>query len=297
MNETLNFKDKIGVLDPTGEKPNPLTGKDFSQQYKDLAKKWSSFPAYKKAEDVLKSIADNQITMIISGTGSGKSVLIPKFALHYTNYQGKIAMTLPKKVVTLSAAAFAAQTMDVELGQEMGYIYKGSPKNMSGEKNKMVYMTDGVLIMKFVRDPTLSEFKVVIIDEAHERKIQIDLIMLFLKKLVLSGKRPDLKIIIMSATIDGEKYKRYFASPLDKNNPNITSEPTFNIINISGQPNHEIKTIFLEKEIKSYITEGLKIISNLIDMKIKSDMLFFITTSNEAIQLCRTIRPKYSNTY
>ena len=285
MYNILGFEDKIGILDPNGVKPNPLTGKDYSQQYKNLSKKWSTFPAYKKAKDVLESIANNQITMIISGTGSGKSVLIPKFALHYTNYQGKIGMTLPKKVVTVSAAMFAAETMDVELGQEMGYIHKGSPKNMVSDKNKMVYMTDGVLIMKFVKDPTLSEFKVIIIDEAHERKIQIDLIMLFLKKLILSGKRPDLKIIIMSATIDGEKYKHYFLGT------------SFNIINISGQPNHEIKTIFLEKETKTYMSEGLKIMSDLVDSGIKSDMLFFITTSNEAIQLCKNIRPKYPRIY
>ncbi len=285
MQKTLSFKDKIGILDPTGSKKNPLTDEDYSPEYKKYAKIWSKFPAYEKASDIISSIQENQITMIISGTGSGKSVLIPKFALHYTGYLGKIGMTLPKKVITESAASFAALTLDVKLGNEMGYIYKGSPKSMANENNKMVYMTDGVLIMKFIRDPTLSEFQVIIIDEAHERKIQIDLIMLFLKNLVLSGKRPDLKIIIMSATIDGAKYRKYFETK------------SFNIVNISGQPNHEINTIFLKEPSKSYLNDGLKLIDKIVDSGNNLDTLFFITASSEAFQLCTNLRIKHPRVY
>ena len=113
--------------------------------------------------DILNSIKKNQLTFIISGTGSGKTVLIPKIALHYTDYQGKIGVTLPKRIVTLSAAVFAAKTLDVELGTHIGFVYKGSDKQMSGSQNKIVYMTDGSLIMKIMTDPYLKEYKVIII--------------------------------------------------------------------------------------------------------------------------------------
>ena len=159
---------EIGILDPKGINPNPLTGLPYSDEYKNLAKIWSSFPAYQRASDVFESL-QKQITFIISGTGSGKTVLIPKFALHYTGYQGLIGITLPKRVVTLSAAMFSAKTLDVELGDSVGYVYKGSPKEMVNNKNKMVYMTDGSLIMKIVRDPLLMEYKVIIIDEADAK--------------------------------------------------------------------------------------------------------------------------------
>lgn len=277
--------DKIGIFDPEGKSPNPLTGSDYSPGYKTLGKVWSSFPAYQKGHEILKSIKNHQITFIISSTGSGKTVLIPKFALHYTDYKGKIAITLPKRVVTKSAASFAALTLDVELGQQVGFIHKGSPKSMISDENRLVYMTDGVLIMKFIQDPNLSEFNVIIIDEAHERKVQIDLILLFLRNLVKSGNRPDLRVVIMSATIDGEKYKKYFSGASSQ------------IIHLSGQTNHEITTIFLEKPTNSFITTGTSMIENLIKTRKGDDILFFITTSKEALQLCRNIRPKYSYVY
>jgi HrpA-like RNA helicase len=285
MSDKLDINAKIGILDPEGAHPNPLTEEPYSQTYKSLAKVWSTFPAYAKADRILKSIASNQVTFIISGTGSGKTVLIPKFALHYTNYRGKIAITLPKRVVTLSAAAFAAQTLDVELGQSVGYVYKGSDKKMLGEKNKLIYMTDGSLIAKLSSDPTLSEYNIIIIDEAHERKVQIDLLLLFLKEILASGKRPDLRVIIMSATIDGPKYQNYFSG--------VSSE----IINISGQPNHEIVVHFLDRPSGAYMVDGLDVIEKLIKEGVRKDMLFFITTSDEALRLCKTIRPKYPKIY
>lgn len=276
---------KIGILDPGGIEINPLTNKEYSQDYRKLAEIWSKFPAYSKREEILNSINEYQLIFVIAGTGSGKTALIPKFALHYTNYQGKIVVTLPKRVVTLSAAMFAAKTLDVQIGTSVGYVYKGSDKKMLNKSNKLIYMTDGYLVMEFVRNPLLMDYHFIIIDEAHERRVQIDLLLLFLKNLLESGKRPDLRVIIMSATIDGPKYQKYFG--------NIKSK----ILYISGQPNYEIETHFLERPSVSYLTDGLEIIEDLIHREIRRDILFFITTSNEALQLCQTIRSKYPRVY
>lgn len=281
----LDFQTKIGILDPEGKELNPLTNEPYTQIYKDLAKIWSKFPGYSKAEDALKAIAEYQLIFIRSPTGGGKTALVPKFVLHFLNYQGKIAISLPKRIVTLSAAMFAAQTLDVLLGGHVGYVYKGSPKEMRRPENKLVYMTDGTLIMQFVKDPLLTEYNVIIIDEAHERKTQIDLLLLFLKKLLESGKRPDLKVIIMSATIDAKKYQDYF-----KGIPST-------IVNISGKTNYEIEVHFLEKPAESYLIEGSNLIENLLKLDIKKDILFFITTSNEALQLCKPIRKNHPRIY
>lgn len=284
-NDKLTFNDKVGVLDPNGINANPLTGNEYSEEYKKISKQWSSLPAFAAAEEILESIAQVPLIFVISGTGSGKSVLIPKLALHYNNYSGRIAMTLPKKVVTESAASFSAKTLDVELGKEIGYLYSGVDKSSTSDKNKIVYMTDGYLVMKFIQDPTLSEFQCIIIDEAHERRIQIDLLLLLLKNILASGKRPDLKVIIMSATINGDKYKKYFAG--------IDSK----ILNISGQPNHPIETFFLNKPSNSYMVDGLELINKIINEQVKKDTLFFITTSGEALQICKNIRPKYPKVF
>ncbi|QGR54099.1 hrpa-like helicase [Moumouvirus maliensis] len=281
----LTFEDKIGVLDPTGTQTNPLTGEPYSDNYKNLASVWSTYPVYFQSENILRALNENQVIFLSVGTGGGKTALTPKLALHFTNYKGRIAITLPKRIVALSAATYSAETLDVKLGTSVGYVYKGSDKSMLNEKNHLIYMTDGYLVMEFVKDPTLSKYNIIIIDEAHERRVQIDLLMLFLKNILLSGKRPDLKVIIMSATINGPKYQNYFAG--------IKSE----IINISGQPNYPIEVHFLDKPTDSYMHTGLELIETLIHENLRRDILFFITTSNEALQLCRNIRPNYPRVY
>ena len=172
----------IGILDPLGEHYNPVTNEPYSDTYKELAKKWSMFPAYEKARDIISSIQDNQIILVISGTGSGKTVLLPKFLLHVLDYKGHIGITLPKQIIAKSAAEFAAKTLDLELGKQVGYQYKGSEKEMRGKNPNLLYATDGSIVARLMNDPELKEFDGIIIDEAHERKIQIDFLLFLLKK-------------------------------------------------------------------------------------------------------------------
>jgi len=285
MSTHLDFNTKIGILDPAGLELNPLTNEPYTESYRELSKLWSTYPTYLKAEEILESVIKNQLTICKAATGTGKTVIVPKLALHYTGYKGKIAISLPKRIITLSAATFASVTLDVPLGNQIGFIYKGSPKEMANNQNRMVYMTDGSLVMKMVEDPLLSEYQVVIVDEAHERKVQIDMLLLFLKKIM--ENRPDFRVVVMSATIDVDKYQKYFTGG------SITS----NIINVKGQPQYEIKVNYLDTPTKSYLKDGMNIIESLLITGVKEDMLFFLTTSNEALQLCRTVRPKYPTIY
>src|SRR5271169_1864565 len=108
----MSRKKNIGILDPLGESPNVLIDKPYSDTYRNLAKIWSNFPAYKDAEKTIDQIINHNVILVISGTGSGKTVLFPKFVLHALNYKGKVAVTLPKQVITQSSAKFAADTLD-----------------------------------------------------------------------------------------------------------------------------------------------------------------------------------------
>ena len=105
------MNENIGILDPLGLNPNPLTGEKYSSKYKELAKIWSKLPAYKKADDIIKKIKDYQVILTIFETGAGKTVLNPKFVLHALNYDAKIAITLPKRIIAKSAAEYAALTL------------------------------------------------------------------------------------------------------------------------------------------------------------------------------------------
>lgn len=276
---------EIGIFDPNGININPMNNEKYSDNYSTLSKNWVSLPAYSKANEIIDSITNYSITFIISGTGSGKTVLVPKFALHYTKYNGKVGVTLPKKDATKKAAEYAAATLDVKLGQEVGYVHSNSPKEYYSPQNKIVYMTDGLMNMLMVNDPILSDYSVIIIDEAHERKVQIDIILAMIKNITKTNKRTDLKFVIMSATIDIDKYISYFDG--------IKT----NAINISGEPNLPIEVIYSSTKVKNFVGETQKIITDLYNKNITDPILAFVTTSNETFELCRRLRPKFKDMY
>ena len=273
----------IGILDPFGINNNPINGEPFSDNYKRLAKVWSAFPAYQDVEIIINTIKDNQVTLIISGTGSGKTVLLPKYLLHVFDYKKKIAVTLPKQIIAKSAAEFAAECLDVKLGKDVGYKYKGSDKRGYNKNNLLLYATDGTIVAKLLNDPLLLEFDGVIVDEAHERKVQIDFLLYLLRNTVIN--RPDFKLIIMSATINEHIFKDYF------------SKTKFKLINIGAKTNYPIESIYIKDPINQnqFLDKGYEIIKNIIENDDNNnnnnfkDILFFVTSSNEAKQLCERV--------
>lgn len=273
------MQNKIGILDPEGKNINPLNNKDFSENYKTLAKKWVQFPAYKNAEETINNIKNNNVISVVSGTGSGKTVLIPKFALHSYDYKGKIAIILPKRILTEKSAEFAAATLDVEFGDEVGYKHRDA-KLYDKDKTKLLYTTDGTLVAMLLSNPLLEEFDAVIIDEAHERRTQTDFLLYLLKQVCIA--RPNFKLIIMSATIDETIFAKYFENL-----------KYFNM-SISGKTNYPISHIYSKQNIgrNDYIEEGLKRIEEILRTTKDGDILFFVPNINETFNVCQKINNK-----
>ncbi|QKF93711.1 HrpA-like RNA helicase [Fadolivirus algeromassiliense] len=274
--------DNIGILDPEGINNNPLTGKPYSERYKELAKKWSGYPVYGKSREIIKDIQDNQVILLISTTGSGKSVLVPKLALHTYNYNAKIAMTLPKQIITKSAAEFAALTLDVELGQEVGYQYRGSDPNHRSNKTKILYCTDGTIVAMLLNDPYLKTYDCILVDEAHERKTQIDFLIYLLRETV--RLRPEFKVIFMSATINTAIFENYFR------------DFKFKVIDVGGARTYPITSHFLDKslEYKESIDESFNRLIKILETDNPKnsgahDILLFVTSSNEAFTICKKL--------
>lgn len=282
--------EKIGILDPNGNNLNPLNNQPYSDTYKELAKKWSTFPAYERAEEIIDIIKSNQVILVISGTGSGKTVLLPKYTLHALDYKGHIGITLPKQIIAKSAAEFAAATLDVKLGEQIGYQYKGSDASLKGRNPNLLYATDGTIVARLMNDPELKEFDAIIIDEAHERKIQIDFLLYLLRNVI--RKRKEFKLIIMSATINSEIFSSYFATE------------KFVTLDIGGKTNFPIESIFSDEKSNSekYVERGLKIIDILMKEYINdknnskiNDILFFVTSINETIEIRDKLLSLYPN--
>lgn len=164
-------------------------------------------PITARREEIVRLIRENQVVIIAGETGSGKTTQIPKMCLEAgLGVAGKIACTQPRRVAALSVSRRIAEELKTPWGQEVGCKIRFSDKTVPHTVIKM--MTDGLLLAETQGDPELTEYEAVIIDEAHERSLNIDFLLGHLQ--LLRERRPDLKIIITSATIDPEAFSKAF---------------------------------------------------------------------------------------
>ena len=266
----------VGILDPYGENVNPLTDNKYSQEHIDLMKNITQLPAYKMINKIIQAFQDNQVVLTLFGTGTGKTVIVPPSLLHSLRYKGKIMVSLPKKLITKSAATFMAKVLDVQLGQQVGYKYKGSEKSANSEQTQLLYASDGTIVQKLLKDPLLTQYDAVIIDELHEHKIQIDMLLYLLRETLKS--RPEFKLILMSATVDVEIFSQYF------------KDFKFTHIKLEVPRQYEVESIFLNKTLDydATIQEATKIANQLLKEGKPQDIIIFVTSSNDAFKLCQT---------
>ena len=165
-------------------------------------------PVSQRAEEIIEAIRKNRVLILCGETGSGKTTQLPKLCvLAGRGRKGKIAHTQPRRIAASSIAKRLAEETGTELGQWVGFKIRFTDRTEPGAKVKL--MTDGILLAETQGDPLLKAYDTIIIDEAHERSINIDFLLGYLKGLL--KKRPDLKVIVTSATIDSERFAKHFA--------------------------------------------------------------------------------------
>ncbi len=165
-------------------------------------------PVSQLKDEIGAAIRDHQVVVIAGETGSGKTTQIPKICLELgRGVRGMIGHTQPRRLAARTVAERIAEELDTELGDTIGYAVRFTDK--VSERSLVKLMTDGILLAELQRDRELSRYDTLIIDEAHERSLNIDFILGYLKQLL--PRRPDLKVIITSATIDPERFAEHFA--------------------------------------------------------------------------------------
>ncbi|WP_166867920.1 ATP-dependent RNA helicase HrpA [Salinibacterium sp. ZJ70] len=162
-------------------------------------------PVSQAHDEIIDAIRDNQVVVIAGATGSGKTTQLPKMCLELG--REKIGHTQPRRIAARSIAERVASELGVELGGVVGYQVRFDDRTKVDTRIKL--MTDGVLLAELTRDRDLRAYDTIIIDEAHERSLTIDFLLGYLKRLL--PRRPDLKVIVTSATIDPESFARHFA--------------------------------------------------------------------------------------
>ncbi|MEU9833140.1 ATP-dependent RNA helicase HrpA [Streptosporangium sp. NPDC048047] len=166
-----------------------------------------SLPVSRRRDDILEAIRDHQVVIVAGETGSGKTTQLPKICLELgRGVKGLIGHTQPRRIAARTVAERVAEELDTPLGEAVGYKVRFTDQVSDGTLVKV--MTDGILLAELQGDRDLAQYDTLIIDEAHERSLNIDFILGYLKQLL--PRRPDLKIVITSATIDPERFSRHF---------------------------------------------------------------------------------------
>ena len=192
-------------------------------------------PISARADDILKAIREHQVVVIAGETGSGKSTQLPKMAMAAgRGVRGLIGCTQPRRIAARSVAKRVAEELGTELGDAVGFQVRFSDR--TSENSYVKFMTDGILLAETHSDRKLNRYDTLIIDEAHERSLNIDFLLGYIKQLL--GRRPDLKIIITSATIDTESFSKHFSDA-----PVINVEGRGYPVSIEYQPPNESEAL------------------------------------------------------
>ncbi|MCB1582442.1 MAG: ATP-dependent RNA helicase HrpA [Xanthomonadales bacterium] len=234
-------------------------------------------PISQQAEKINQTIKDNQVTIIAGETGSGKTTQIPKICLQAgLGRTGQIACTQPRRIAAKSVSQRVADEINTPLGKEVGYQVRFDEKY--SQDGYIRFMTDGILLQQTLRDKWLNDYDTIIIDEAHERSLNIDFLLGFIKKLI--EKRKDLKVIITSATIDTDKFSKHF-----------NGAP---IINVSGRT-FPVTTHYRPlDEHNIELNEGIiRAIDEIFAHSKEGDVLVFLPGEREINEAAEKIKRKH----
>ncbi|KAJ0033775.1 hypothetical protein NQD34_000882 [Periophthalmus magnuspinnatus] len=255
---------------------NPFTNLPHTPRYYEILKKRLQLPVWEYKESFNDIITRHQSFVLVGETGSGKTTQIPQWCVDMVRGQPgpkrAVACTQPRRVAAMSVAQRVADEMDVMLGQEVGYSIRF--EDCSSAKTILKYMTDGMLLREAMNDPLLERYGVIILDEAHERTLATDILMGVLKEVV--RQRADLKVIVMSATLDAGKFQVYF-----DNCPLLT---------IPGRT-HPVEIFYTPEPERDYLEAAIRTVIQIhMCEEDEGDCLLFLTGQEEIDEACKRIK-------
>lgn len=230
-----------------------------------------SLPVYKFRKQLLDAVRDNQLLIVVGDTGSGKTTQMTQYLAEagYGN-DGIIGCTQPRRVAAMSVAKRVAEEVGVPLGGAVGYTIRF--EDCTSPDTKIKYMTDGMLQREILLDPDLRRYSAIMLDEAHERTIATDILFGLLKKTV--KRRPDLKVIVTSATLDAEKFSEYFhGCP---------------IFSIPGRT-FPVEVMYSKEPESDYLDAALITVMQIHLTEAAGDILLFLTGQEEIDTACEIL--------
>ncbi|RSL67834.1 hypothetical protein CEP53_002833 [Fusarium sp. AF-6] len=246
-----------------------------------LHKPAALLPIAKHRESLLYVVETHPVTIVIGQTGSGKTTQIPQF-LEQAGWcsDGKIiGITQPRRVAATTVAVRVAEEVGCEVGKEVGYSIRF--EDVTSASTKIKFLTDGLLIREALVDPLLTRYSVIMVDEAHERSISTDILLGLLKK--IRRKRPDLRIIISSATLQAKEFLDFFTRSSDdqpaKGNGDAKNEIGA-IVSLEGRT-YPIDILYLESPAENYLEKAIDVVFDIHTQEGEGDILVFLTGREE----------------
>ena len=239
----------------------------------DILRGRKELPVYGFLERLLDAVKNNQTVVVEGETGSGKTTQIPQFLVKDYARRGSkcVACTQPRRVAAMSIAQRVADEMDVQLGEEVGYSIRF--EDTTGPNTLLKFMTDGMLLREAMSDPFLERMSVIVLDEAHERTLSTDVLMGLLKELL--QQRKDLKCVVMSATLDAEKFQTYFeGAPL---------------LRVPGRT-FPVEIFYTPEPERDYVEAAVRTAAQIHACESAGDILVFLTGEIEIEDVCQRLR-------
>lgn len=259
---------------------NPFSGLPFTPHYYELLRKRTQLPVWEYKEKFIDIVNKHQTLVLVGETGSGKTTQIPQWCVEWVRmrYQKKgVACTQPRRVAAMSVAARVAEEMDVQLGAQVGYSIRF--EDCTSANTVLKYMTDGMLLREAMSDPLLENYGMVLLDEAHERTLATDILMGLLKE--VAKQRPDLKIVVMSATLDAGKFQTYF-----DNAP---------LMSVPGRT-HPVEIFYTPEPERDYLEAAIRTVLQIhMCEEIEGDLLLFLTGQEEIEEACKRLQREVEN--
>jgi ATP-dependent helicase HrpA len=228
-----------------------------------------ALPITAQREALLETLRDNQVVVVAGETGSGKSTQLPKLCLELGRGAEKlIGHTQPRRLAARTVAARIAEELETELGEVVGYKVRFT--DQVGDRTRVKLMTDGILLAELRGDPELRRYDTIIVDEAHERSLNVDFLLGYLTNLL--PRRPDLKVIVTSATIDTERFARHFGAP---------------VVEVSGRT-YPVEVRYREPESADQV-DGIRLAVDELRREGPGDVLVFLSGQREIHDAARAL--------
>ncbi|RMX64755.1 hypothetical protein DD238_006322 [Peronospora effusa] len=238
-------------------------------------------PIYVHRSKIVSAVNGNQVVILVGETGSGKTTQIPQYIWESDQHHARIAITQPRRVAAITVAQRVCEEVNRgPLGDTVGYCVRFD--DTTSKNTRLKFMTDGMLVREALLSPTLERYSVVVLDEAHERTLQTDILFGIVKRAM--RKRKDLKVIVMSATLDVALFRRFFQdfSP--------------SVIEVPGRM-FQVDVFYTAKTQRDYLDSALVAVLQIhLDEKTNNGSILVFLTGQEDIETLETLLEEYART-